>query len=347
MEILDQYTTSAPSIQNTIDIFKGEWSSKLPADLGELRAGEAGLFEDGRIYWAAEQLSGFQGKTVLELGPLEAGHTYVMEQLGASSITAVEANSRAYLKCLLVKEILGMNRSHFVYGDCIEFLQGNQQPFDVCVASGILYHMRNPAKLIALLAKTCNQLFVWTHYYDSNIITNNPNLQPRFSLNEPLECDGFHHQLYRQEYQTALGWGGFCGGSATYSRWMNRDDILACCRHFGFQDIRISFDHPNHPNGPCFAFVALKEGAVPVTDIKPDADLLKQNNLSASIQADYHHQIHQLQQQLHRLKTKSEQLEQQFQTAQERIVAMETSKFWKLRKSWFQFKQIFHLPSNE
>lgn len=343
MEILDQYTASAPSIQNTIDIFKGEWSSKLPADLGELQAGEAGLFEDGRIYWAAEQLGGFQGKTVLELGPLEAGHTYVMEQLGASSITAVEANSRAYLKCLLVKEILGMDRSHFVYGDCIEFLQANQQPFEICVASGILYHMRNPAQLIALLAKTCNQLFVWTHYYDSEVITNNSDLQPRFSQDEHLDCEGFHHQLYRQEYQTALGWGGFCGGSATYSRWMNRDDILACCRHFGFQDIRISFDHPNHPNGPCFAFVASKKGTVPVK--KPD-DTLEQN-LSASIQADYHQKIHQLQQEIRHLKAKSERLEQKFETAQARITAMETSKFWQLRKSWFQFKKIFHLPSNE
>ncbi|MCU0524739.1 MAG: hypothetical protein MUF72_07925 [Elainella sp. Prado103] len=39
MDILDQYTTLAPSIRETIDIFKGEWSSRLPTILGDAVAG--------------------------------------------------------------------------------------------------------------------------------------------------------------------------------------------------------------------------------------------------------------------------------------------------------------------
>ncbi len=352
MEILDQYTALAPSIQNTIDIFKGEWSSKLPDVCGHIQAGTAPLFEDGRIYWAAERLGGFTGKKILELGPLEGGHTYVLEQLGADSITAVEANSRAYLKCLLVKEVLGMDRSHFIYGDCVEFLQNNQQPFDVCIASGVLYHMRDPAQLIALLAKTCDQLLVWTHYYDPAIISTIPHLQQRFSEGEPSEFDGFSHHLYRQEYQTALGWSGFCGGSAHYSRWMSREDILACCEHFGLQNIQIGFDHPDHPNGPCFAFVATKNRAN-AANFLPEANVSEgtvpeaQKSLGALIQVDYQHQISQLQQQSLQFQRQTEALQRELQAAQARIEAMETSKFWKLRKSWFQFKKTFGLPSNE
>jgi hypothetical protein len=340
MEILDQYTTLAPTIQNTLNIFKGEWSSKLPDVCGDLQAGTAPLFKDGRIYWAAEQLGGFAGKKVLELGPLEGGHTYVLEQLGAASITAVEANSRAYLKCLLIKEVLGMNRSHFIYGDCVEFLQSNQQTFDVCIASGVLYHMRNPAQLIALLAQTCSQLFVWTHYYDPDIISQDTNIKERFTAEETAEFQGFHHLLYRQEYQTALGWSGFCGGSANYSRWMSRKDILACCEHFGLKNIQIGFDHPDHPNGPCFAFVATKE-KVESTNALPEVSLPEVQK--PHIQAQQKPKQKQKQQS----RVEIEALQQELQAAQARIEAMETSKFWKLRKSWFQFKKTFGLPSNE
>jgi glycosyltransferase involved in cell wall biosynthesis len=40
-------------------------------------------------------------------------------------------------------------------------------------------------------------------------------------------------------------------------------------------------------------------------------------------------------------------LQQELKQVKDRINAMETSKFWKLRKVWFKIKQILHLPSNE
>jgi len=44
--ILDLYTNQEPTPQSTIDIFKNEWSSKLP---GGLSAGSADLFNVDRI----------------------------------------------------------------------------------------------------------------------------------------------------------------------------------------------------------------------------------------------------------------------------------------------------------
>ena len=81
-QILNQYIMSAPSPQNAIDIFEGEWASELPDP--SLIAGSITLFDDYRIKWFAEHLGGFQNKTILELGPLEAGHTYMLERLGAA-----------------------------------------------------------------------------------------------------------------------------------------------------------------------------------------------------------------------------------------------------------------------
>ena len=254
--ILDYYITTAPSPQSALDIFKGEWSSRLPEPFADLEAGPIGLFSDPRITWAIEQLGDITGLSALELGPLEAGQYYMLEQAGAAEVVAIESNSRAFLKCLVVKELLGLKRVQFLCGDFVEYLRAAPRQFDLIVASGVLYHMRNPVELIALMTQASNRIFVWTHYYDPAIIKASPVFAPKFPSSAPAEYAGFTHTLYRQEYQVALDWAGFCGGSAEHSAWMSRSDLLACVRHFGFSDIRIAFDAPDHPNGPSLAFTA-------------------------------------------------------------------------------------------
>lgn len=254
----DQYVTTAPGDQNALDIFKGEWSSQLPGPFAELEAGSARLFEDDRITWAAAAFGGVAGKRVLELGPLEAGHTAMLEQLGAESIVAVEANTRAYLKCLIVKEILELRRARFLCGDFVAYLRTTDARFDLCVASGVLYHMENPVELIALLSRVCDRVFIWTHYYDEAIFTNNAAIAGKITAHTAAEHQGFRHTLHQYNYRDARAWAAFCGGSGQISHWMTRADILGCLGHYGFTDIRINFDHPHHPNGPSFAVVAMR-----------------------------------------------------------------------------------------
>lgn len=254
---LETYLTSAPSPQNALDLFEGEWSSRLPEPFADLKAGSSPLFADHRIDWLASEIGGFAGRTVLELGPLEAGHTYMLERGGAGRIDAIESNTHAYLKCLIVKEVLGLQRAHFHCGDFVEYLKADGPRFDLGIASGVLYHMRDPVQLIALLARRCGgSLFLWTHYYDRELIAANPALAAKHTGSFRGRHDGFEYVLSRYEYRAALDWGGFCGGSAPYAHWMSRPDILKCLEHFGFGDIRINFDHVCHPNGPALALIA-------------------------------------------------------------------------------------------
>jgi predicted nicotinamide N-methyase len=315
--ILEQYITSIPSPQNALDIFKGDWSSILPQELGNLQAGASALFDDARIHWIAEQWGGLEGRAVLELGPLEAGHTYMLERYGAASVLAIEANTRAYLKCLVVKELLNLQRSQFVCGDFIEFLRRNPPRFDICIASGVLYHMRNPVELIELISKVSNRVLIWTHYYDSSLLED-----ARFTAHTEAEHAGFKHTLHKHEYQAALGWSGFCGGSAPYCNWLSREDILQSLKHFGFSDIQINFDDTNHPNGPAFAIAAAK------------ANRRKPAGITDNLQSRYRERS-------------VEQIELRLRDAQGRIAAMESSKFWKLRKFWFNLKRFFNLPTDE
>ncbi|MBW4470183.1 MAG: hypothetical protein KME45_07225 [Stenomitos rutilans HA7619-LM2] len=256
--VLDLYISSAPSPQNALDVFKGEWSSILPEPFSHFNAGKANLFNDARIHWLADTIEGFTNKSVLELGPLEAGHTYMLEKLGASSIVAIESNTHAFLKSLIIKELFELKQARFLYGDFIAFLHQEKTPrFQVCLASGVLYHMQNPAELIALLSRHClEHLFLWTHYYDAAVISADPSLSPKFNKATQSEYEGFQHTLYRQEYQAALAWNGFCGGSALESAWMTRDDIFRCLEFFGFEIQGVNFEQPDHPHGPSIAIVA-------------------------------------------------------------------------------------------
>ncbi|RKZ44081.1 MAG: class I SAM-dependent methyltransferase [Gammaproteobacteria bacterium] len=258
MNILDEYINTFPTHQNAFDIFKGEWSS-LPPLIPTLKGGGKNpLFHDERIVWAEKLLGGFKDCHVLELGPLEGGHTYMLENMGASSIIAIEANSRAYLKCLITKEILNLQRARFLLGDFVSYLKETQDVYDACIASGVLYHMHNPAELIHLIAQKTKKVMIWTHYYDPE--TNNPDVNVRFSEVMTQEYQGFNHTLYKHPYQNlaAHSTTGFCGGTSHFSMWMSRQDILSCLKYFGFERLEVHFEKPDHPNGPCFCVVGFK-----------------------------------------------------------------------------------------
>src|SRR5258708_2507892 len=49
---LDDYVTTAPSLQNAVDIFEGEWSCRFPKEMdGKLTAGLVPAFQDPRMTW--------------------------------------------------------------------------------------------------------------------------------------------------------------------------------------------------------------------------------------------------------------------------------------------------------
>ncbi len=169
-----EFIRTAPDPQHALDIFKGEWLSALPSPLSPCRAGTLPLFGDPRIQWAVERWGGVQGQKVIELGPLEGGHSWMLEQMGAAEVIAIEASTRAWLKCLTLKELTGMTRVRFLCGDSVAYLRENPARADAIVASGILYHMSNPVELIAEIAAHTDRMFLWTCYYDEAMISARP-----------------------------------------------------------------------------------------------------------------------------------------------------------------------------
>ena len=154
----------------------------------------------------------------------------------------------------LLLNLFGLDRVQFLCGDFISYLK-TAPPFDVVIASGVLYHMVNPVEFLQLVSKGTGKLFIWTHYYDAAIISNLSGVAHRMPDHQRTSFAGFAHTLHRYEYLEALNV-HFAGGLCPYSCWMERQEILDCLRYFGFANIRINFEDRDHPHGPCFAMVA-------------------------------------------------------------------------------------------
>jgi 16S rRNA A1518/A1519 N6-dimethyltransferase RsmA/KsgA/DIM1 with predicted DNA glycosylase/AP lyase activity len=131
--------------------------------------GWADPFNVDRVAWP-NSLFDISGKSVLELGPLEGGHSFALHNIGASTITAIEGNSRAFLKCLIVKELFDLSRVKLLYGDFVKYLEKTTDHFDIIFASGVPYHMCPPLQLLSLIKQHTNQCYIWAHYYDQHLL---------------------------------------------------------------------------------------------------------------------------------------------------------------------------------
>lgn len=257
-QTLAEFLTIAPDYQNAFDIFPTAWSSCFEdvQTNGTFRA-----YDDARLNWLFEQMT-LAGKSVLELGPLEGGHTLMLERAGAT-VLAVESNKGAFLRCLITKNHFNLG-AKFILGD-FEKMDFGGRRFDLVLASGILYHMKDPVRLLQTLGQVSPRLFIWTHYFDPDLSRWNPALTPdlidrKWNHRDPAitSAAGLEIRLVKQNYGEALGWSGFCGGSDTFSHWMYRADILKLLKRIGYTKIEISFDEPHHPNGPAFCLLCEK-----------------------------------------------------------------------------------------
>lgn len=252
---LDEYVTSFPTHQNAIDTLKG-WNQAFPAEFG-IDAGAMHLHNDPRIGWAIEKSGGLAGKRVMEVGPLEAWHTYMLEREEPAVLDAVEANRLSFLRCLVVKEIVGLKTARFHLGDAQLWLEDRPDRYDLIVASGVLYHMQDPIRFLRAMATRTDSLFLWTHYVDDEAM---PPADPRrgafVSNPETVEENGVSVVMYPRTYLGAWKSAAFCGGMHDIHRWIDKASLLNLLRAYGFDDIEVWGDQPDHPYGPAFCVYA-------------------------------------------------------------------------------------------
>lgn len=250
-----------PAPQNALAIFAGEWASRFPAPLADVPGtGPAPLFEDPRIAWADERLHelgrGMAGASILELGPLEGGHTHLMSKAGAREIIAIEANARAYLKCLVAKEVMGIERANILLGDALPFLAAPPRRFDLGVACAFLNHFVDPLEVVEGLARCCDAVFIWNVVYHPSLFERQPELRPSFGPPVDAVRGEFKHRLFPMFYGDGIDYRQFWGGTKPSCCWMESDEILRALRHFGFANHRHSLE--DNPFGKALSVVATR-----------------------------------------------------------------------------------------
>jgi SAM-dependent methyltransferase len=254
MSNFHKFELRPPHPQNAVDIFAGKWASALSEVLPGVVStpGHAPLFlADDRPRMAAQSLGTPDGRfdhmSILELGPLEGAHSYQLELLGAREILSVEANIEAFLKCLIVKEIVGLNKTRFLLGDIMGFFGTCDQRFDLIFCCGVLYHMVDPLALLYEVATHTDRVYLWTHYYLED------KTPPR--LKAEVERFGMTANYYSLKYEN-VDLGTFYGGNAPLSCWMEKEHTIAALQHFGLNKISIINDTIDAASGPSFSLTA-------------------------------------------------------------------------------------------
>lgn len=257
-----KFSNDAPTAQAAVDIFANEWITAFPPHLGVV-AGSVNHFDpqiDPRVSWVESHLpNGLKGLSVLELGPFEAYQTALIEQAGAASVLAVEGSQTAYLKCLIVKELLNLH-AKFLYGDILKFLAQDSAYYDIVWASGILYHQPDPIGLLEQISTHTDRIFLHTHFFDSSRPLP-PKVASRMNSagDERITWRGKSLHLHRHEYADATITNRFAGGPRQYALWMEQADIEFVLRNLGFDNLTYGVVDVHNPNGPAMFLLASRK----------------------------------------------------------------------------------------
>ena len=251
----EAYVDAAPSAQQTIDLFKDDWASRLP--IPGTTSGEAGLFEDARIRWLLERCP-VNGFDILELGPLEAGHTKMLADAGAASILAVEGNKSAYLKCLVVQQLLDLKQAKFELGDFDAWLETADHRFDLVLASGVLYHLADPLATLLDLTRVADRIFIWSHFADADAMpADDKRRRPFTGETRIAERDGERLTYHVRSYLGTQTRSNFCGGRESSAVWMESAEVVALLERRGYR-VETGVAQPDHPSGPALCLYATR-----------------------------------------------------------------------------------------
>lgn len=256
-QVFSQYEMSMPAHQNAINALPG-WNSSFPGG-NELSAGNHPLHADGRIIEAMRAYGSLENKLVLEIGPLEGMHTYMLNQERPERIDAIEANRLCFLRCLVTKEILQLDRARFYLGNIQPWLETHETVYDFALASGVLYHLPDPANFLLQLSRRAEAIFIWTHFFHDEAMPRGDVRRNPFSGRvETRTVEGLPVRYYERSYQHAQANASFCGGMKDRHYWMHRDDILSLLQRVGYRSIEIQAEELAHSGGPCFSVFARK-----------------------------------------------------------------------------------------
>lgn len=238
-ELADRYCRELPLDINSLRLFSGAWTTSVPGF--EEVTGDFAGFDDVRIHWLLSKVN-ISSRPVLEFGPLEGGHTYMLEKLGKADVTSIEGNIYSFIRCLIVKNALNL-RAKFILGDINSFLQYTTTNYDLITLSGVLYHQLMPENLLYEASLKTDKIFIWTHYYDPDRPAENIEKNPVNRIYRSFKIS-LHKHTYIDPQAIQ-----FSGGFNKYSYWLERSSLIGLLEFLGY-DVEVHSEnmHPLYPD---------------------------------------------------------------------------------------------------
>ncbi len=157
--------SGGPSPQSEFDIFDGHWAYHIPVE--NTRTGSRPTFfhQPNLIKLIKTFYPAHAEYDVLELGPHEGEHSFHLHHLPVRHVYSIEGRPTNFLKCLIVKNQLFLDRVRFSVGNFVEYLKFGKKKWDIIYCSGVLYHMSDPVEVINFISKRTKILALSTHVY--------------------------------------------------------------------------------------------------------------------------------------------------------------------------------------
>lgn len=212
---------------------RGPWVTAFLID-GHVYGGSYHAASDIRL---GRFLHTFPGiSTVLELGSLEGGHSlHLAAQPGIRRVVAVEGRPDNVARAEFVQDVLGVANLSFHTLDLDTAPLTQLGRFDAVFCMGLLYHLREPWRLLSEIGKVSRNLFVWTHYTESR----------RTHCVDP----GYEGASYRETWlrQARHPLSGLCRKAF----WPTMASLEQMLHGAGFDTVHVFDRDPDHANGPC------------------------------------------------------------------------------------------------
>lgn len=259
---LDGMVLDAPHPQNELDLFRKEWAYDIPVDDTHSGACSQFRFKHTSICLLEAAFGKMYGWNVLELGPNEGEVSFHLHHAGVARVLSIEARVRTYLKALIVKNLLKLDTVTYMLGDFTKHLESTKEHYDLILASGVMYHMIDPVRVIHGMCKRAERLSLATFYFGPEMLEYDASMDKSglppvvwdvpHPEGHPHRYGGLEVQYYKYYYPISqdLHEGYGHGGPAMYANLLNKDDLIRAIEFFGFEIVEPTHDDPQGCRGP-------------------------------------------------------------------------------------------------
>lgn len=192
-----------------------------------------------------------RGMTAIDLGSKEGYNSFDLHECGATNVLGIEIRDNFLTQARNEGEALRYRKVEFRKADVRIIDELGLGKFDLCLCSGLLYHMQNPFNLLKRLRNICTHLAIETHVAPSFFEL--PFVAPKYRCHldlvpRRLELDGVAFRGRVNTFPAEQDMQATSGSVVSHSTfWLFHGELLRALDAAGF-DVMASY-HRKIPDG--------------------------------------------------------------------------------------------------